>query len=40
MSSALRHRSHERLWVAISGYLLFAGSLAMILVVLAEGWLW
>lgn len=40
MSSTFFHRQQRYVWAAASGYLFFAASLAMILVLLAEGWLW
>jgi hypothetical protein len=40
MSSALFHKPQRYGWTTASGYLFFASSLAMVLVLLMEGWLW
>jgi hypothetical protein len=40
MSSAFFQKQQRYIWATIGGYVFLAASLAMILVLLMEGWLW
>jgi hypothetical protein len=40
MSSAFFHKQQRHVWTTAGGYVFFAASLTMILVLLMEGWLW
>lgn len=40
MSSAFFHKQHRHVWTTEGGYVFFAVSLTMMLVLLMEGWIW